>query len=44
MRTKTVWTRGINDAVADDSRMAKAVMGALMRFARHDWGGIVCGR
>lgn len=40
MRTRTVWTRGINDAVADDSRMAKAVVGALTRFARHDWGDL----
>ena len=38
MRTRTVWTRGINDAVADDRRMAKAVLSALGRFNRHDWG------
>lgn len=40
MRTKTVFTRAINDAVADDSKMAKAVLAALGRFTRHDWGNL----
>ena len=38
MTTKTVWTAAVNNAIADDRKFAKAVLGALGRFARHDWG------
>lgn len=38
MRTKTVFTAAVNNAVADSKKMAKAVLAALGRFGRRDWG------
>lgn len=33
-----VWTRGVNDKVADDERFAKFVTDSLKRHAKGDWG------
>lgn len=35
-----VWTRGINDKVADDENFAKLVTDSLKRHAKGDWGDI----
>jgi hypothetical protein len=35
-----VWTRGVNDRVADDARFAKFVTDSLKRHARGDWGDL----
>lgn len=33
-----VWTRGVNDRVADDEEFAKFVTESLKRHAKADWG------
>jgi len=33
-----VWTRGVNDKVADDEKFAKFVTDSLKRHAKGDWG------
>ena len=35
---RIVWTRGVNDLVADDIVFAKFVMDSLKRHANCDWG------
>ena len=35
---RVVWTRGVNDRVADDIVFAKFVMDSLKRHANCDWG------
>ena len=35
---KIVWTRGVNDLVADDMVFAKFVMDSLKRHSNCDWG------
>ena len=37
---RIVWTRAINDLVADDTLFAKFIMDSLKRHARCDWGEI----
>ena len=33
-----VWTRGVNDRIADDEGFAKFVLRSIKRHARGDWG------
>ena len=33
-----VWTRGVNDRIADDEEFAKFVLRSIKRHARGDWG------
>ena len=33
-----VLTRGINDRVCEDAKFSKAVIGALLRYSKKDWG------
>lgn len=47
MRMKTpfelgqvVWTRGVNDRVADDEEFAKFVWASLCRHTHGDWGDL----
>ena len=35
---RVVWTRGVNDRVADDASFAKFVVDSLKRHANCDWG------
>ena len=35
---RIVWTRGINDCIADDTLFAKFVMESLKRHSNCDWG------
>jgi hypothetical protein len=35
-----VWTRGVNDKVADDEEFAKFVIDSLKRHTSGDWGDI----
>jgi len=35
---RLVWTRGVNDQVADDSEFAQFVQESLRRHAMGDWG------
>jgi len=35
-----VWTRGVNDKVADDEEFAKFVTDSLKRHAKGDWGDL----
>lgn len=35
-----VWTRGVNDRVADDGDFAKFVMSSLKQHAECDWGDL----
>ena len=37
---KIVWTRGVNDLVADDIVFAKFVMDSLKRHTKGDWGDL----
>jgi hypothetical protein len=37
---RIVWTRGVNDLVADDIVFAKFVMDSLKRHANGDWGDL----
>ncbi len=37
---RLVWTRGVNDQVADNEPFAKFVMGSLARHAKGDWGDL----
>ena len=37
---KLVWTRGVNDRIADDTPFAKMVMNSLRRHATGDWGSV----
>lgn len=37
---RIVWTRGVNDQVADDSKFAKFVQESLSRHAKGDWGDL----
>ena len=37
---KLVWTRGVNDRIADDAEFAKMVMNSLRRHATGDWGDL----
>jgi hypothetical protein len=36
---KLVFTRGVNDRIADDSKFAAFVWKSLLQFNRGDWGG-----
>jgi hypothetical protein len=38
---QTVWTRGVNDLVAENSAFAKFVLNSLTRHAAGDWGDLV---
>ena len=33
-----VWTRGVNDRIADDEEFAKFVLRSIRRHTRGDWG------
>ncbi len=35
-----VWTRGVNDQVAENEAFAKFVMGSLARHRKGDWGDL----
>lgn len=35
-----VWTRGVNDKIADDEQFAEFVITSLKRHAHGDWGDI----
>lgn len=35
---KLVWTRGVNDLIADDMSFASFVLKSQKRYARGDWG------
>jgi len=35
---RLVWTRGVNDEVADNEAFAKFVLDSVRRHARGDWG------
>ena len=35
-----VWTRGVNEKVAEDKEFAKFVMASLKRHAKGDWGDL----
>lgn len=35
---RIVWTRGINDLIADDALFAKFVMDSIKRHSNCDWG------
>ncbi|MDD5094562.1 MAG: hypothetical protein PHV74_09315 [Dehalococcoidia bacterium] len=35
---KLVWTRGVNDRVAEDAKFSKLVIESLKRHSRGDWG------
>lgn len=37
---KTVWTRGINNTIADNAKFAKEVTKAMQRYKNHDWGDL----
>lgn len=37
---KLVWTRGVNDRVADDLEFAKFVTDSIQRHASGDWGSL----
>lgn len=37
---KLVWTRGVNDKIADDSAFSKFVLASLKRYGASDWGEI----
>ena len=37
---KLVWTRGVNDRIAEDTEFAKLVVASLKRHAAGDWGDI----
>jgi len=37
-RTQLIFTRGVNDEVADSTRFAKFVTRSLAQFANGDWG------
>lgn len=37
---KLVWTRGVNDKIADDTPFAKLVIDSLGRHAKGDWGDL----
>jgi hypothetical protein len=37
---KLVFTRGVNDKIAEDEKFAKFVMTSLVKFNRGDWGGV----
>ena len=37
---KLVWTRGVNDRIAEDAEFAKLVFASLKRHAAGDWGDI----
>lgn len=37
---KTVWTRGVNDQVADSATFAKFILSSLRRHACGNWGDL----
>lgn len=37
---QTVWTRGVNDKVADNEEFAKFVLESLKRHIKGDWGDL----
>ena len=37
---KLVFTRGVNDRIADDNKFSAFVWKSLLQFNRGDWGGI----
>lgn len=37
---QVVWTKGVNDKVADDEEFAKLVFDSLKRHANGDWGDL----
>ncbi|MFA4837458.1 MAG: hypothetical protein WC749_15490 [Dehalococcoidia bacterium] len=37
---KLVWTRGVNDRIAEDTASAKFVLASVKRHAAGDWGDI----
>ena len=37
---KAIWTRGVNDRLAEDANFAKFVLDSLKRHANGDWGDL----
>ena len=37
---KLVWTRGVNDRIAEDTAFAKLVIASMKRHAAGDWGDV----
>ena len=37
---RLVWTQGVNDQIADDSKFSQFVLESLRRHAKGDWGDL----